>query len=355
MKYCSLIVLSIFVSLHVFSQRSTTSKRAKMYAVAFYNVENLFDTIHDEGKNDYDYLPEGAYKWTSEKYKAKLANMSRAIADIATNVLPKDGAAVVGLAEVENSNTLNALVAEQPLADRDYRFVHHEGPDKRGVDCALIYNPHLFTLRESCLVDYRFEPQDTGRTTRGFLVVRGELGGDDVAFVVCHWPSRLGGQEASEYLRLSAARQVRAVKDSLLKVSPQMKVFVMGDMNDDPSDRSLSEGIPSVYDIDAVNDSCMYNPWYNILKHQGQGTLSYRGKWNLFDQILMTPNLLNNGVEKKDYSTLKYYRSQIASCDYLTNQDGPFKGTPLRTGTRNTWFNGYSDHYPVVVYLMKQK
>lgn len=354
MKKHLLSLLLFSVVMPALSQRSTTTKQTRMYAVAFYNVENLFDTIHDEGKNDYEYLPGGTYRWDSEKYKAKLANLSRAIADIATDVLPKDGAAVVGLAEVENSRVLGDLVDQLPLSDRDYRFVHHEGPDRRGIDCALLYNPHMFTPSASRLVGFRFEPQDTGRTTRGFLVVSGKLAGDPVSFVVCHWPSRLGGKEASERLRISAARQVRAIKDSLLSLVPQPKVFVMGDMNDDPSDRALAEGIPSAYELSEVADSCMYNPWRNVLEYQGVGTLSFRGRWNLFDQILLSPNLLSVGG-KADYSSLCYYRCQVVKRDYLTNADGPFKGTPRRTSTRNAWLNGYSDHFPVVVYLMKRK
>lgn len=211
-------------------------KRFNLYAVGFYNQENLFDTCHDEGKNDYEYLP--AKGWNGMKYTNKLHNMARALADMGTDKLPKVGCAFIGMAEVENHKVLDDLIAQEPLKARGMKYCHIEGPDRRGIDCALLYNPALFTVKNVKLVPYVQEKaKDSTYYTRGFLTVRGELGGEDVAVIVCHWPSRFSGP----FYRESGARQTKAVKDSLLRINKNMKIFVMGDMNDDPTNKSMHE------------------------------------------------------------------------------------------------------------------
>ena len=144
--------LSVLALLLLIVQGSYAQKKFSAYGVAFYNQENLFDTCHDEGKNDYDFLPTGSYRWNGLKYKNKLHNMARALADLGTDVLPGVGCAVIGLSEVENNKVLDALVAQPELAARGYKYCHVEGPDKRGIDCALLYNPALFSVRDVKLV-----------------------------------------------------------------------------------------------------------------------------------------------------------------------------------------------------------
>jgi hypothetical protein len=194
-KHLLLLAALLMIGLGATAQKkkSQTSgnRQFQVYAVGFYNQENLFDTCHDAGKNDYEYLP--AKGWNGMKYTNK-------------------------------------------LKARNMQFCHIEGPDKRGIDCALLYNPALFTVKNTRLVPYVQElAKDSAYKTRGFLTVRGELAGEDVAVIVCHWPSRF----SSSFYRESGARQTKVVKDSLLKLNPAMKVFVMGDMNDDPTDASM--------------------------------------------------------------------------------------------------------------------
>lgn len=326
-------------------------KRYTCYAVGFYNQENLFDTCHDEGKNDYEFLPNGSYHWDRLRYTHKLHNMARALADMGTDVLPDVGCAIIGMAEVENGRVLNDLTAEPPLKARGYRYVHIEGPDRRGIDCALLYNPSLFTVKSAKLLPYIQElAKDSNFLTRGFLTVSGELAGEHVAVIVCHWPSRF----STSFYRESAGRQVKVIKDSLLREDPHCKVFVMGDMNDDPTNASMHKYLGAKAEIDEVGSGDLYNPWYNILAKEGKGTLSYQGSWNLFDQIVMSPNLLNRKGQK-DYSTLKFWKNQIFRRDYLIQESGPYKGTPKRTTAGGVWLDGYSDHLPVVVYLLKEK
>lgn len=326
-------------------------RKYSVYAVGFYNQENLFDTCHDEGKNDSEFLPTGSYRWNGLKYSHKLRNMARALADMGTDVLPGVGCAVIGLSEVENDKVLTDLTAQEPLRARGYKYVHVEGPDKRGIDCAMLYNPALFKVNDTRLIPYvPDESMSKDFLTRGFLTVTGELAGEPVTVIVCHWPSRFSGSSYRE----RAAFLVKNIKDSLLTANPDMKVMVMGDMNDDPTNKSMKDILSAKGDIDEVGDGDMYNPWYDILVKQGTGTLSYQGSWNLFDQIVMTPNMINKGG-KRDFSTLKYWKNQIFRRDYLINNEGRYKGTPKRTHASGIWLDGFSDHLPVVVYLVKEQ
>ena len=328
-----------------FLQAEAQGRSEKLYCVGFYNLENLFDTIHDEGKNDFEFLPKGTNRWGTVKYKNKIRNMAKVLGDMGTDILP-EGMAVVGVSEIENARVLKDLVEHESLASRGWDYVHIEGPDKRGVDCALLYNPRLFMPVESRLVPYITEGDDRTYKTRGFLVVSGKLGGETVHFIVNHWPSRYSESATRE----RAGVQVRQLKDSLMAHTPESKVIVMGDMNDNPDDRSLSVSLGAVYEKENVKlSSSLYNPWRDILRKNGKGTLKYRGKWELFDQIMVSGNML--GCDRR---TLKLYKAEIFSRDYLFQQEGRYKGSIKRTHAGGVWLDGYSDHLPVIVYLVKE-
>lgn len=330
---------------------TSAQKKYAVYAVGFYNQENLFDTCHDEGKRDYDFLPGGSYRWNGLKYSHKLHNMARALSDMGTTMLPGVGCSVIGLAEVENDKVLTDLCAQPEMKQRGYQYCHVEGPDKRGIDCALLYNPKMFQVKTVKLVPYvPTEKQDSGFTTRGFLTVSGTLAGEPVSFIVCHLPSRFNGS----YYREVGAAQAKAVKDSLLRLDKNAKVFVMGDMNDDPTNKSMHEVLAGKEDISKVGSDDMYNPWYNILAKQGTGTLRYQGAWNLFDQIILSPALLDK-KGTHDYKTLKYFKCEIQRMPYLFQTEGKYKGEPKRTTAGGVWLDGFSDHLPVCVYLVKEK
>ncbi len=345
-KQLLFLVVLLQISLTISAQ-----KKYACYAVGFYNQENLFDTCHDAGKNDYEFLPNGSAHWDKLRYTHKIHNMARALADIGTDILPNVGCAMIGMAEVENDNVLNDLIAQPPLKARGYRYIHIEGPDRRGIDCALLYNPALYSIKNVKLIQYHQElAKDSAFKTRGFLTISGVLADEHVSVIVCHWPSRFSGS----FYRESAGRQVKVIKDSLLRDDPHCKVIVMGDMNDDPTNASMYKYLGAKGEIDQVGPDEMYNPWYNILAKDGKGTLSYKGSWDLFDQIVMAPNLLNMKGQH-DYSTLKFWKNEIAIRDYLVQQSGPYKGTPKRTTAGGVWLDGYSDHFPVVAYFLKEK
>jgi hypothetical protein len=335
LSFCFLILLSSVII--------AQEKKYNLYSGAFYNLENLFDTTHDQGKNDYEYMPNGQANWTNEKYAAKLKNMSIVLSELSTDRLPM-GFSFAGVSEVENDHVLNDLISQPALASRHLSFIHYEGPDRRGVDCALIYNPRFFKVESSKLVPYVCN--DTAFKTRGFLLVHGKLAGEDLSIIVNHWPSRFQGSSFRE----TAGREVRAIKDSLLTVNPKMKIIIMGDLNDDPDDKSLTEGLGAKRNIEDVKKpSELYNPWWNMLRNQGIGTLEYRGNWNLFDQIIVNGNLLGN-----DRSTLKYLKNEVFRRDYMFQTEGNYKGYPKRTSAGGVWLNGYSDHLPTIIYLIKE-
>lgn len=345
-KHLFILSLMAIICINAVAQE----RKFSVYAVGFYNLENLFDTCHDEGKNDYEYLPNGGMKWNGRKYSNKLRNMATVLSEMGTDMLPKVGCAIIGVSEVENDKVLTDLTAQKPLAARGYKFCHIEGPDVRGVDCALLYNPQLFNVRNVKLVPYvQPHKKDSNYFTRGFLTVSGTLADEHVTVIVNHLPSRFNGS----FYREQGAKQVKAIKDSIIKEDPAVKVIIMGDMNDDPMDNSMAKELHGKREISEVGDDDMYNPWWNVLKN-GKGTLFYNGSWNLFDQILLSPSLLcRNG--QKDYSTLKYLKHQIFSRDYMFQKEGRYKGQPKRTHAGGVWLNGYSDHLPTIVYLVKEQ
>lgn len=339
---CMLAALMLF---GVLFTASAQEKKYEAYGIGFYNLENLFDTIHDSGKNDYEYLPNGTNKWGTLKYTNKLKNMARVLNEMGTDVIPV-GMAAVGVSEIENSRVLRDLVNHETLAPKGWDFIHVEGPDRRGVDCALLYNPKLFKPIDSKLAPYTTADNDTTYKTRGFLIVSGDMGGEVVHIIVNHWPSRYAKSPARE----RAGTLVRQLKDSIMNVHPDTKVFIMGDMNDDPDNKSMKTCLGAMRNKEDVKSPTgLYNPWWNILRKKGHGTLKYKGKWNLFDQVVVSGNLLGS-----DRSTLKLWKIEIFSRNYLFQQEGRYKGNTLRTHAGGVWLNGYSDHLPVIVYVVKE-
>lgn len=334
----TLLLLSFFVCIAVMAMAQRDAKQ-RLYSVAFYNLENLFDTIHDEGKNDYDFLPGGSYKWGTKKYEAKLKNLTQVLSSLSRERV-SHGPAFIGVAEVENARVLDDLVDQPSIAH--YKYVHYEGPDKRGIDCALLYDPAQFEVKASKLVFSQPFQGDTLHPTRGFLIVDGRMAGERVCVIVNHWPSR--GAESP--VRIHAARQVKALADSLRREDRRLKLFVMGDMNDDPMDESMRTLGARKWKKD-VEKGEFYNPWWEVLEDEENGTLLYRGKWNLFDQIVLSKPLL------KKRRGLRYVGHEVFSRDYLFQKDGKYKGYPLRTHGGRTWLNGYSDHLPTIIYLKK--
>ena len=316
--------------------------------IAFYNLENLFDTLDTPGVLDEEFTPEGPNKWTGARYMEKLGNMALAISRIGEEDGWSGGPAVLGVSEIENRSVLEDLAAHPLLRESNYQIVHYDSPDRRGVDVALMYRPRFFRVTASASPSLPLT-NDEGEPvyTRDQLVVSGVFDGEPMHFIVGHWPSRSGGELATRPRRNAAAALSRRLVDSLLAIDSNAKVFVMGDLNDDPVDESLRKYLRASGDPDRLKEGEMFNTMYQLFR-RGIGSLNYRDGMNLFDQIVVTPSLL--GI---DYSTYKFRHARVFNPPFLMQKDGQYKGYPLRSFVGTVWQGGYSDHFPVYVVIVR--
>ncbi len=319
----------------------------QVVAIGFYNLENLFDTLDTPDVNDEEFTPNGTRQWTGDRYLDKLANLSKVIGDMAIDVTP-DGPAILGVSEIENRSVLEDLVKQEKIKSRDYHIVHYDSPDRRGVDVGLLYQPKYFKVIGSQTVFLDVAGSD-GKPliTRDILHVHGELHGQEVHILVNHWPSRRGGEKASRPLRNAAAQRNRSLVDSILTISPDAGIIVMGDLNDDPVNQSVKSILRAREHAKATKPGDFYNPWYAYFK-KGLGTLAYRDAWSLFDQIVISKSLL---TKKPDQ--FYYLKSSIVNKPYLIQPLGHYRGYPFRTFDFDDYISGYSDHFPVVSYFVK--
>ena len=321
-----------------------SAKKQQMFGVAFYNLENLFDTINNNGKYDLEFSPEGSYQWDGKKYWSKIRNLSYALSQLKTEYTP-EGPAVIGCSEIENITVLQDLVKADAIKDWNLQVIHHDSPDRRGVDVGLLYNPKFFqpirTTNHRLVI-----PDMPNFLTRDQMCVVGLLGGCRTAIIVNHWPSRRGGEAESSPLREAAAALTMQICDSLYQIDPNMGVIIMGDLNDDPHNKSVSQVIGAVKKIKDCKEGGYFNPFWKKLD-DGIGSYIYRGGWDLFDQIIVNYNLVkgNNGLT---YKNCKVWNDQ-----FLLQQEGQYKGYPLRTFSQGKWMNGYSDHLPTEIFLVK--
>ena len=343
MKRTLLSILCVSAMLLAFAQ--------KPYKVMFYNFENLFDTLNDPATFDEEFTPKGGKAWNTTKYNKKLGNLERVLFDIA--LIDKDYPAVIGVSEIENRMVLEDVIAQPKLRPANYRIVHFDSPDRRGVDCAFFYRPDVFKLEGSKAVKVNM-PGMPNCYTRDFVTMWGTIDGEPFYFVVSHWPSRLGGKEASSPKREAAAAQCRALADSVRKANPATKVVIMGDLNDDATDKSVMEILGGKGNIKKLVEGDMYNPYVDMLR-AGYGTLAYRDAWNLFDNIVISENLAtaSTGALKIQKAPKAKFYGNIFRAPYLFQREGQYKGYPLRTFVGNNFQGGFSDHLPVYIYIGK--
>lgn len=343
-----LFIAVVILLINTALSASADEKMHQVCGVAFYNLENLFDTINNNGKYDKEFSPAGARQWNGDKYRAKLHNLAYAISRMANSRLTPMGPAIVGVSEIENRSVLDDLVAQPEIAKWHLQVVHHDSPDRRGVDVGLLYNPRLFRVL-SVSNTTLFVPENPNLRTRDQMCVTGLLLGEKVSVIVNHYPSRLGGQERSSYLREAAARLSKHIADSVLALDPNQGIIIMGDMNDDPQDRSMAVALGAKRDKEDVPAGGYYNPWWAMLD-KGIGTLAYKGQWNLFDQIVVSDYFLG---DKRDKWT--FYKAEVLNFDFLKTKEGDRAGYPLRTFAAGAWLNGYSDHFPTQIFLVRSR
>ena len=333
-------------------------KTYAIHTVAFYNLENLFDTIRDERIYDEEWTPKGQRNWGGKKYQQKLDNLSRVISEIGTDENP-NMPTILGVSEIENRAVLEDLVNMPKLQSAGYGIVHYDSPDRRGIDVGLLYQTKHFKPTSSKNIplyiydksNEKYKNSNNGRGrriyTRDQLLVSGLLDGEEMHFIVSHWPSRAGGEKKSSPNREAAAALNKRIVDSLHRMNPEAKIFTMGDFNDGPYNKSVKEILQAKENRKDVEKGGLFNPFYQMYK-EGRGTIAYRDAWDVFDQIIVSEALL-----KSDFTSYQYWKSNIFSKPFLVQKSGRYKGYPLRNQLSGG--AGVSDHFPVYVYLIKEK
>ncbi len=392
------IISFVFVMLFCYTYAQQSGQLRKVATVGFMNVENLFDTIpsadyidgtldvHNpafhrsvpidslkylETTEDYrgewsnenligkkvirhqiladDFTVNSSKNWNSKNYNHKLGNLAKVISELGakyTNTAP----VIVGLIEVENRQVIEDLIKQPALAKYDYGIIHYNSFDARGIDVALIYQKRRFTPTNSLKKEIKIYNDDKRSYTRGVLTVTGFLDNEKVAFFMNHWPSRSGGEARSLPKRNAAAVVLKQQMDSVRLADPTTKLFAMGDFNDDPISSSLKNYLKTALTPKDLSPETPYlNLMYPLFK-KGVASLAYQDAPNLFDQIIVSGNVIADQVGQ-DYSV---YKTEIYAPAYLINREGNWKGYPLRSWNGDKYTGGYSDHFPAFVVLQRE-
>ena len=314
------------------------------YTVMFYNLENLYDTVDDSGRYDDQFTPIGDRRWTRDKYLQKLSNLSEIFSSVAS---AHGGFPVVaGVSEVENLHVMQDLVSQRRMSGAHYKCVHFESNDPRGVEVGLFYRPDKFTLMgcEPVKLVLRSGREYIGRD---ILAAWGEIEGEMFAFYVCHFLSRRAGVSSSAGFRRAGAETARDHAAQLRAQYPDIKVVIMGDMNDSPSDESLSVLLHAHKTIFNVPEGEYFNPFW-MLAEEGKGTSIHNHRWVLYDQLIVSYNMLPTYPSLKGFRVVrldgKNHYGEIFCRNFMLR-----KGAPRRSYYGNTFDNGYSDHLPVLI------
>ena len=354
--------LTVFAALILLVTAAQAQKKVQNHVIGFYNLENLFDIYNDPVKNDEEFLPEGKNKWTEAKYQKKVQNMAKVI----RSMKEENGVwhALLGVSEIENRLVLEDLVWDEQIREANYQIIHYDGPDRRGVDVALLYKPEIFTFLDSESIPFTFEgssiewiqskeERDYFRT-RDILMVHGMIDGEHFAVYVAHLPSRSGGKKGGNQLRDRGGEIMYNHAMEMQKKYPGIKIVCMGDMNDNPTDPSMAEYLHGREFMEDVTDADFFSPFTSMLK-AGFGSLAYQGVWNIYDLLLV-----NNALAHPQDGTFgllqlhkKGYYGRVYNPKFLTNQSGQYKGTPFRTFSNGAFIGGYSDHYPTYIVITK--
>ncbi len=341
-KYSLILTVAIFILNACDNKEAKQSDAVKL---AFYNVENLFDTINDLSINDEEFLPNGLQKWNTEKYLKKLKNMSDVLLSIDTLNPP----ALIGLAEIENREVLEELISMSELKNFGYEIIHKNSPDRRGIDVAFIYRSELYQPEHNEWFKITF-PTDPDYTTRDILYSKGKILGDETIHVfVNHWTSRYGGADVTAPNRKFLGTLLKAKSDSILAIDPDARIIIMGDLNDNPTDESLTISLNAKPVSENIESKNLYNISLSKFK-SGEGTLYYRS-WDMFDQIIVSGSLLKESAIVK----LQSRDIQIHKPNWVLFFDNNGVGRPNRTASGNRYYGGYSDHLLVYVVLTDGK
>jgi hypothetical protein len=336
------VLLTLFVS-------SYSQQKAKSICVAFYNFENYFDTINNPEIYDDDYTPEGNMGNTAKVFNQKTTNLAQVVSKIGTELTP-DGPALLGVSEIENIDVLLHFAQHPLLSARNYKPIHFDSKDARGIDVALLYNPNYFIPIQSTSLEVSMPNEKSGKPyyTRDILWTTGILDGDTTHIFVNHWPSRRGGEKKSSPKREAAAAVAKHIIDSIMETNIESRVILMGDLNDDPTNKSIKKVLNVSYEKDTTAQGKLFNPFYDFYI-KGSGTLAYQDAWNLFDQIIVSEAYINPKT-----NSYQFYKAGIFKPPFIIEQEGRYKGYPKRSFAGGKFNNGYSDHFPSYIFLIKR-
>lgn len=306
----------------------------------FYNLENLYDTVKDPTRDDGEFTPTGEKRWTADRYRTKLGNLARVVEAVARDggpLLGKEYPAVIGVSEVENIGVMRDLASQPKMAPARYKCLLYESKDARGVDVGAFYRPDVFQLMGSEPVKLVLR---SGREYigRDILAMWGRLDGKMYAFYVCHWLSRRAGVDASAGFRRAGAETVRDHAAALSKRFEGIRVVIMGDMNDNPSDDSLAILLKARRDISLVAEGEYYNPFWKLYD-KGLGSSLHYNRRVMYDNIIVSRNLC----------------SQVSSAAVFSRKFMLVNGAPKRCYEGKRFHSGYSDHLPVIIKIKKLK
>jgi hypothetical protein len=331
----------IFLAL-IMMQCLHSQKNVKSFLVVSYNVENLFDTIDSPLTADEEFTPSGGKLWTRERYEKKLMDIGRVIQSLPGKELP----ALLGLCEIENRSVLEDLINTEQLRSGSYGIVHEDGQDPRGIDCALLYRPDLFIYESHSYVPIE-DPMDPDYLYRGILHVLGKgPDGSSLHVFVNHWKSRSGDPEITARQRMYSAMTLRGQLDLVMAGDSDARLIVMGDFNDEPTNRSITEGLSALNKRRNMEPGDYYNLFYDLHNLEGKGTYNYRGSWNMLDQIIVSYNLLNqSGGLSAGFDSGRILKEDWML--YLSERYG--EKLPSSTYGGPEYYGGPGDHLPVYV------
>lgn len=296
--------------------------------VAFYNCENYYDTTDQLTVKDEEFLPNSKKGYGAERYAQKTNQISKVIFGLG-KLDNNNGIAILGVAEIENQYVLEKIIQSNGIKKYQYKYIHFNAQDPRGIDVALLYQPKLFTPYQYKSFSLKDGTHFQQYATRDILLVKGQLQQQWVYILVNHWPSRRGGSGLARNNRIWAATKCKRIMDSINRIDQNAYWIVMGDFNDNPNNKS-------------IRTLGLDNPFMPLFK-QGLGSLAFRDSWNLFDQILLSRNWKNTETN------IKYYKSIIYKTNDMIEAQGRYAGYPKRTWNGDAYRGGYSDHFPVAL------
>ncbi len=343
MRYGIKTLIFIFTTITLSGCASILTKKEKLHTVAFYNVEKLYDTALSTQRNDLEYTAVGALAWDQDRYNLKIKNVARVIESIGG----KEGAAILGIAEVENRQVAEDLAKAASLRRHNYSVIHYDSPDPIGLDIALFYKPKIFSPTAHKAIPLQNQT-GRGRATE-IIEVKGLLEGEPVTIYLNHWPENNGNTKLATQNRRIAATTLRRQMEGVLKTDPNAKIIVMGDFGEVPSSPALEQVLRATGRPNPAYKEELFNAFY-LYHVQKMGSFYYRGRFHMVDQIMLSKSLLTRqGLEYVTGS------AQIHAPDFARHNFGKLKNTPKRTFSGTTYLGGFSDHFPVYVKLRKLK